>query len=179
MNWGDMGRTVWAWPWSNIGAGLAVVFAGAALIVSWRAARDGKRAADASVTSADAAVASVEEARLSRRVAEQALLDQRAEAAERRLAEAEANRPRPDFVVERSRSNHYHLRNSGTGRATGVTILERGFPDIGERPEGQTLEPSEAVDFMMLATAGSSIPSTLFVVWDGQEEGVPVPVPLR
>lgn len=117
MNWGEAGRAVLAWPWANIGACAAIVFAGAALIVSWRAASDGKRSADASVKAADAAVASVEEARLSRRVAEQALLDQRAEAAERRLTEAEANRPRPTFAIERVSGNAYYLRNTGTGRA--------------------------------------------------------------
>lgn len=117
MYWGEVSRSILSWPWANIGACAAVVFAGAALIVSWRAAKDGKRSADASVKAADAAVASVEEARLSRRVAEQALLDQRAEAAERRLAEA--NRPRPSFAIERVSGNAYYLRNTGTGARPG------------------------------------------------------------
>ncbi|MFJ4917628.1 hypothetical protein [Streptomyces sp. NPDC088726] len=177
MNWGNARRWVETWAWGDVGAWVAVVLALAALVVSIRAQRDGRK-------SADAAVASVEEARLSRlasersaKVAEQTLLDQRQEAAERRIAEAEANRPRPAFTITRSRNNEFYLRNSGTGPAAGVTVLDRGFPDIGERPENQTLAPDEAVDFRMLATAGSSIPSTLYVVWDGQEEGVPVAVP--
>ncbi|MFE4647718.1 hypothetical protein [Streptomyces sp. NPDC056707] len=177
MNWGNVSRSIGAWPWASIGAVLAIVFAGAALIVSIRAAKDGRRSADATVLAAEEARLSREAAERSVRVAEQSLLDQRQEAAERRAAEVEANRPRPFFVIERSSRQAFYLRNTGTGRATGVTLSAREEPFIFNGVADGDLAPNDAVPFQMVGASGRPIPGTLYLTWDGQIEEVAVAVP--
>ncbi|MFS0697784.1 hypothetical protein [Streptomyces nitrosporeus] len=177
MNWGDARSWAASWEWGDAPAWAAFGLAAIALWISIRAQKDGRR-------SANAAVASVEEARLSRVaseksavVAEETLADQRREAAERRAAEEEASRPRPAFTIERRNRSNFYLRNTGTGRATGVAISNRGAPYVMERIAGVDLAPAEAVEFSMLGSAGQPIPGTLYVTWDGQGEEVPVAVP--
>ncbi|WP_097922082.1 hypothetical protein [Streptomyces sp. wa1063] len=148
----------------------AFAISAGALVVSYRAQRDGRKSA--------------KEARLSRiasersaTVAEQQLIDQRREAAERRAAEEEASRPRPAFAIERRNRSMFYLRNTGTGPATGVAISRRGEPCVMDRIADVDLAPAEAVEFTMTGSAAQPIPGTLYVTWDGQDEEVPVAVP--
>ncbi|WP_248844604.1 hypothetical protein [Streptomyces anulatus] len=184
MNWGYARSWTASLEWGDWPAWLACVLAGIALWISMRAQKDGRRSANASETSATAAQESVEEARLSRiasersaTVAEETLADQRREAAERRAAEEEANRPRPRLVVERRSRSNFYLRNQGTGPALNITMSERGAPYLFERVVDQDLAPGEAVPFRMAAADARPIPGTLYLTWDGQSEEVALPVP--
>ncbi|WP_237302682.1 hypothetical protein [Streptomyces sp. S063] len=191
MNWGYARSWAASLEWGDWPAWLACLFAAIALWISIRAQKDGRRSANASETSATAAQASVtaaqasvEEARLSRlasersaTVAEETLADQRREAAERRAAEEEANRPRPRFLIEIIGRNQYRLRNVGTGPATGITVAARDEPYIMGRIHDVALVPREAFPFTMVGAAGAPIPGTLYVTWDGQTEEVAVAVP--
>lgn len=148
----------------------AFAISGGALIVSVRAQRDGRKSAD--------------EARLSRiasersaTVAEEQLVDQRQEAAERRAAEVEASRPRPDFAIERRSAHVFYLRNIGTGPATGVSLSAREEPYVFEPPTGEDLGRHDAVEFRMAGASGRPVPGTLYLTWDGQSEEVAVSVP--
>ncbi|MFG3174904.1 hypothetical protein ACGFZC_07475 [[Kitasatospora] papulosa] len=139
-------------------------------VISYRAQRDGRKSA--------------EEARLSRlasersaAVAEAQLADQRQEAAERRAAEAEAARPRPDFVIERKSQHMFYLRNVGTGPATGVTLIARQRPYIFDPVANADMGPHDAEEFRMAGAGGSPVPGTLYLTWDGQSEEVAVTVP--
>ncbi|MFD9756045.1 hypothetical protein ACFWZZ_00565 [[Kitasatospora] papulosa] len=155
----------------------AFAISAGALIVAVKAQRDGRR-------SANAAEESVEEARLSRvasersaTVAEQQLIDQRQEAADRRAAEVEAARPRPDFVIERKSQHMFYLRNVGTGPATGVTLIARQRPYIFDPVANKDMGPHDAEEFRMAGAGGSPVPGTLYLTWDGQSEEVAVAVP--
>ncbi|MET7412490.1 hypothetical protein [Streptomyces rubiginosohelvolus] len=192
MNWGYARSWAASLGWGDWPTLVACLIAGAALVVAFKAQRDGRRSATASERSADAseasaatAVASVEEARLSRlasersaNVAEETLADQRREAAERRAAEEEANRPRPRFRIESPGRHRYRLRNVGTGPATGITITARVEPYLMGHVNDVTLVPGEAFPFNMAGSSGAPIPSTLYVIWDGQAEEVALAVPV-
>ncbi|OKI41659.1 hypothetical protein A6A29_37655 [Streptomyces sp. TSRI0281] len=148
----------------------AFAISAGALVVSYRAQRDGRKSA--------------EEARLSRiasersaTVAEEQLVDQRREAAERRAAEVEASRPRPDFVIEQQSAHIFYLRNTGTGPATGVSLSAREAPYVFEPPSDEDLGPHDAVRFRMAGAAGRPIPGTLYLTWDGQSDEIAVAVP--
>lgn len=184
MNWGYVRSWAASLGWGDWPTLVACLIAGAALVVAFKAQRDGRRSAAASEGSAAAAVASVEEARLSRlasersaSVAEETLADQRREAAERRAAEEEANRPRPRFQVERPGIRQFRLRNVGTGPAVGIAIIARPAPFIWGDHTGVSLEPGEAYSFPMAAAGGVPMPGTLYITWDGQDEEVAVAVP--
>ncbi|MFJ8224933.1 hypothetical protein [Streptomyces griseus] len=184
MNWGYARSWAASLGWGDWPTLVACLIAGAALVVAFKAQRDGRRSATASEASATAAQESVEEARLSRlasersaTVAEETLADQRREAAERRAAEEEANRPRPRLVVERRSRNSFYLRNQGTGPAFKITMSERGAPYFFERVVDQDLAPGEGVPFQMAAADARPIPGTLYLTWEGQAEEVALPVP--
>ncbi|MFD8687820.1 hypothetical protein [Streptomyces sp. NPDC059651] len=170
MNWGQARDWAASWERGDLPAWGAFLLGAAALWISIKAQRDGAK--------------SVEEAKLSRlasersaAAAEATLGDQRREAAERRAAEAEANRPRPSFAIERATRNSYYLRNTGTGRATGLTLSAREEPYIFTGVTDGDLAPNEAVQFQMLGAAGRPVPGTLYVTWDGQSEETSVAVP--
>ncbi|MFJ1858775.1 hypothetical protein ACIOHA_15870 [Streptomyces anulatus] len=184
MNWGYARSWAASLGWGDWPTLVACLIAGAALVVAFKAQRDGRRSATASEASAAAAVASVEEARLSRlasersaSVAEETLADQRREAAERRAAEEEASRPRPHFRIERTGRQQFRLRNVGTGPATGITVVARRPPYVMDRINDATLAPDEALPFNMLGAGRAPIPGTLYVTWNGQTEEVAVAVP--
>ncbi|MFC8238940.1 hypothetical protein [Streptomyces sp. NPDC057284] len=174
MDWGD--APAWA----------AFALSGGALWISIKARGDGKR-------SADAAEASVEEARESRAearrsgdaaersaiAAEETLADQRREADDRRSAEAEANRPRPELSIEHSRKAVWQLINSGTAAARQIRCTELPTAMARGLEGGITLEPGEVSEFMMAASMGSPIPPVLRFVWEGQDQPVPLRVPPR
>lgn len=150
----------------DIPAWVACALAAGAFIVSLKARGDGKESARAAVRSANAA--------------EAALREQRREAEERRAAEAEAARPRPNLVVEYSRGSMYRLCNYGTGPAANVKILERDLPPVVRNlPVDVDLHPDEAHEFLMTGTMGGPVPPQIYVLWDGQDSPVPLRVPPR
>ncbi|MFG2933666.1 hypothetical protein [Streptomyces achromogenes] len=150
----------------DIPARVACAFSAAALVISMKARGDGRKSAEAAVRSADAA--------------EAALTEQRREAEERRQAEIEAARPRPDLVVEHTGEHRYRLCNYGTGPASKVTVLEQDLPPfVRELPVDIDLAPGEAHEFFMRATMGGPVPPQIYVTWDGQESPVPLRVPPR
>lgn len=167
----------------------AFAISGGALVVAVKAQRDGRRSANAaekSVTasekSAAAAEASVEEARLSRlasersaTVAEETLADQRQEAAERRAAEDEANRPRVALRLEYLGNGLFQLINVGRKRAENVRLAEEE-PTIGTWETGLSLGENESLNFFMGGMA-YTIPGVLRFTWDGLAEPVAVRVP--
>lgn len=176
MDWGDAAG--WA----------AFAISGGALIISVRAQRDGRRSANAAEKSVTAAEASVEEARLSRlasersaTVAEETLADQRREAAERRATEEEANRPRVVLHIEHSRKAVWQLINSGTATARHIRLEERPRALARGWDEGEdvTLAPGEVKEFMMSGSMQSPMPPVLRLMWEGQDEPVPLRVPPR
>lgn len=93
------------------------------------------------------------------------------------MAEAEANRPKPFFVIERSSAQIFYLRNTGTGRATGVTLSAREAPYIFQGVTDEDMAPNVGVKFSMVGAAGRPIPATLYLTWDGQSEEEAVAVP--
>ncbi|MFE5996743.1 hypothetical protein ACFQ6C_07595 [Streptomyces sp. NPDC056454] len=184
MNWGYARSWAASLGWGDWPTLVACLIAGAALVVAFKAQRDGRRSATASEASAAAAVASVEEARLSRlasersaNVAEETLADQRREAAERRAVEEEANRPRPDLRIVRLGRYRFELRNFGTGPAAEVTVTARTAPYQMDPIENVALMGGEAFPFTMMAADGLPVPRTLYAVWDGQAEEVALAVP--
>ncbi|XMN09333.1 hypothetical protein ACK8N7_26485 [Streptomyces griseobrunneus] len=183
MNWGYARSWAASLGWGDWPAWLACLFALIALWISIRAQRDGRRSANASETSATAAQESVEEARLSRiasersaTVAEETLADQRREAAGRRAAEEEANRPRPRFQIEKIGRYQYQLRNVGTGPATGITVTPRTAPYRMDAIDNVALMDGEAFPFTMMSADGLPVPRTLYAVWDGQVQEVALTV---
>jgi hypothetical protein len=140
--------------------GVAII----AVIVSVRANRHAKDSADASKDSAGSARRS-------------------ADAAERQAAAAEKALPPPppavDWEIEHLSNEGYMLRNIGVGTATGVKIdLERAGIirdlDLGDG----TVPRRGTLRFLLSPTlARMSLPSELWVSWDGQSVPVAVPVP--
>ncbi|MFJ6862453.1 hypothetical protein [Streptomyces werraensis] len=153
MNWGD--APAWA----------AFVVSVGALGVSIKARSDGKRSADAAEKSAA--------------VAEDALTHQRQMDAERRAAEDEANRPRAMLSCEHAHKAKWQLINHGTAIATNVRVTEAVGAMHRPWPENLTLAPGEVYDFLMAGSMQEPLPSVIRVVWDGQEDPVPLRVPPR
>ncbi|MDX3855743.1 hypothetical protein [Streptomyces sp. AK02-01A] len=172
----DMGDAP-AW----VGAGLGL----AAFIVSLRSVKHSKRAADAAEGSATAAEQSVVETRRSSdaaersaAAAEETLADQRREVAERRRQEEEASRPRAKFRIEHRSRAVWELINYGTARAENVCCLDApGARD--EWPTSLSVAAGDVYPFMMVGSMAEPIPSVLRVVWEGQDEPVPLRVPPR
>jgi hypothetical protein len=181
MDWGD--APAWAAFFASVGA----------VIVSLKARGDGRRAANAaeqSVTeakrSADASEQSVVEARrssdaaeVSARVAEETLADQRREAAERRAAEEEANRPRAVLRVEHRKKSSFEIVNAGDAPAENIRCLNR-TEAVNRLPESFSLEPGEGQEFSLFSGGwGLQAPTSLKMVWDGQDEPKMLRVPAQ
>jgi hypothetical protein len=155
----------------------------AAFVVSLVSVKHSRRSADAAVESADAAKESV---RLTRRssdaaersaaAAEETLADQRRAAAEQRAAEAEAARPQVELGVQYRSGNLFELVNSGKARAENLRLAV-AEPSVDEWPAGLALGYQDVHPFMMSGSMAHGIPSVLRVVWDGQTDPVPLPVP--
>ncbi|MEU4034458.1 hypothetical protein [Streptomyces collinus] len=175
----------------DVPAWAALVVSVAAVAVSLKARGDGRRSADAaekSVTEAKRSAAASEQAVVEARrssdaaersaaVAEETLADQRHEAAERRAAEAEANRPRAALKIEHANKAKWHLVNYGAAAAENIICVDEVEAVIGKWPTGLSLHPGEIHDFMMVGSMQASIPAVLRVKWDGQGEPVPLRVP--
>jgi hypothetical protein len=102
----------------------------------------------------------------------------RREAQERRDAEVDAARPRPELRVDRIRGVRYILRNVGTGPAANVATVRAGEPDqCRDLPDGVTIEPGDGHEFVIVAAMGLPVPTAIYVTWDGQDEPVALPVP--
>ncbi|MFC8270358.1 hypothetical protein ACFUIZ_32255 [Streptomyces cinereoruber] len=144
-----------------------------------------RRAADAAESSATAAEQSVVETRRSSDAAERSAVaaeetlgDQRREAAERRQAEEEANRPRAKLHIEHRDKAVWELINHGTAAAENVRCLDApGARD--EWPADLSLAAGDVYAFMMAGSMQERVPSVLRVVWDGQDEPVLLRVPPR
>ncbi|MFF8360303.1 hypothetical protein ACF063_43370 [Streptomyces chartreusis] len=98
---------------------------------------------------------------------------------DRRAAEEEANRPRVVLGFEHANKARWQLVNNGTATAMNVRITETFGAMHGTWPEGLSLAPGEVYDFMMSGSMQEAVPSVIRVVWDGQEEPVPLRVPPR
>ncbi|MCF1510117.1 hypothetical protein [Streptomyces glomeratus] len=167
MNWGD----VPAWG-ALVVAVVAAVFSGLAL----KHSRQSAEAAEQSAIASDRSAAAAER---SAAADEAALTEMRREAQERRNAEAEATRPKPDLRVTRTGGVQYVLRNVGTGAAINVTVVRAGKPgQCRSLPDGATLQPGEGHEFQILTAMGMPVPTTIYVTWDGQDDPVALEVPL-
>jgi hypothetical protein len=132
--------------------------------------------------SARAAEESVTEARLSREaaqrtatVAEQTLLDQRRAAAERRVAEEEARRPRAELRIEYRGKGNFLLVNQGTGDAGNIRAVG-DLPMMDDWPADLSLAPNEVHRFGMAGdSTNGRVPGAIKVSW----EGLAAPVSLR
>lgn len=153
MNWGD------APAWAAFAVSLG------AFGISLKARGDGKRSANAAEKSAE--------------VAEDALAYQRRMDADRRAAEEEANRPRVVLSFEHANKARWQLINHGTATAAHVRITEVVGAMHRPWPESLTLAPGEVYDFLMAGSMQESVPSVIRVIWDGQEDPVPLRVPPR
>lgn len=149
MDWGD------APGWAALAVALG------ALGVSLKARRDGRRNADAAERSATAA--------------EQALVDQRRDAEERRVAAAEAARPRVRLRIDYAGKRNYRLRNYGDAIASNVVNVDP-CGAVDEWPIPLSLRPGEAHAFMIVGDRDNREPTQITVMWDGQEDAVVLPV---
>lgn len=112
-------------------------------------------------------------------MAEETLADQRREAAERRAAEEEANRPRALLRIEHANKAKWQLVNHGTGPAQNVECVDDVEAMHRNWPSGLSLLPGEVYDFMMAGSMQAPIPSVIRVRWEGQNDPVPLRVPPR
>lgn len=182
MNWQNARSWTASWEWGDAPAWAAFVLAAIAVVISIRAQRDGRRSANAAEKSVTAAEKSVEEARLSRiasekstAIAEETLADQRREAAERRAAEVEAARPRPDLFIKYRGGSQFHLINRGTGLAENIRVVEEHH---AMDPWGEvSLGANEVYPFMMAGDNSGLVPGAIKLAWDGLTEPVSVLVP--
>ncbi|WP_406384531.1 hypothetical protein [Streptomyces sp. NBC_01618] len=165
MDWGDAAG--WA----------AFAISGGALWVSFRAQRDGRRSANAAEESVREARRSGDAAVRSAVAAELTLADQQRAAEVQRVAEA--NRPRPVLSIEHSRKAVWQLINSGTAAAEHIRCDELPEAVVRGWEDDLSLPPGEVHEFMMAGSMGSPIPAVLRLVWDGQDEPVPLRVPPR
>ncbi|MFJ4009435.1 hypothetical protein [Streptomyces sp. NPDC090026] len=145
-----------------------------------------KTSADAAEKSAKAAEDSVVEARRSgdaaersAHVAEETLADHRREAAERRAAEEEANRPRPELSIEYRAGYRWGLVNSGTAPARAVRCLNPPAAMKFKWPEDLVVEPGGVFTFLLMGSVAHSAPASLELVWEGQEQPRYLRVPPR
>ncbi|MER8083817.1 hypothetical protein ABTZ57_01310 [Streptomyces sp. NPDC094048] len=178
--------------WGDVPAWAAIVISAVAIVVSLLARGDGKRAASAAEDSvveakrsADAAEQSVAEARRSGDAAERSavaaeetLVDQRTEAAERRAAEAEASRPRAILRAEHRNKALFQIINAGTAPAENVRCID--VPEaVNNLPDTFSLSPGDAQEFWVFNAMGLPNVSALRFVWDGQDDEVLIHVPPR
>lgn len=147
--------------WGDVPAWAAVAMSATALVISRRGQRANNEAAGRSATAA-----------------ELMLSDQRQAAIESRQHVADAERPRPQFILQRGTGDSYLLRNVGTATATGVTVGRGNLPpETGETPVGIALGPQESAKMIMLGSLARPLPNELSVTWDGQDDAVALPMP--
>ena len=123
-------------------------------------------------TSAEAAMRSANAAEVANQLTKQLLTREN-------LIERSPDEPgNVQWEITRPSGNLFRLRNIGTDTAEDVTIpaettsgITRGLPD------GATLRPNEAVEFLIHGRMGSPIPHTVYLTWRGQEEPIAVPMP--
>lgn len=151
--------------WGDIAGWAAFVVSAGALAVSLKARGDGKRSADA----AERSVA----------VAEAALAHQRQQDAARAAEEEERGRPRANLRIEHARKAKWQLINDGTATATNVKLAEAVPALHGPWPDTLDLAPGEVHEFLIAASMQVPFPPVIRLVWDGQEQPMPLRVPAR
>lgn len=141
-----------------VGVVASVLLSGQALSVSVRSLKEARRAADAA--------------------------ERAAEAAERQAVAAEMALPPPPpevaWRLERTDSDVYVLRNIGVKAAFGVTVKSAGAGRSVTRVVSVSdgAVPSEgSLSVLIIASFGALPTDELLVSWEGNPEGVLVPVP--
>lgn len=73
----------------------------------------------------------------------------------------------------------YRLQNDGTAPALNITFDDEDLPPVFRlRGTGDvSLQPNEAIDFLMAGSMGRPMPPQLFARWEGQTEVVPLRIP--
>ncbi|MEU6574221.1 hypothetical protein [Streptomyces sp. NPDC046805] len=93
-------------------------------------------------------------------------------------------RPYVPWTLERRSHDAYALRNTGGEVLEKVRINPAKLPPVVRNlPEDAVVWPNEAVEFLMAGDDrhkdGGSVPTEIWVSWEGQEKEVAVPVPPR
>ncbi|MDO9378936.1 MAG: hypothetical protein Q7T56_08795 [Nocardioidaceae bacterium] len=96
------------------------------------------------------------------------------EAAERDAAERERKAVR--WTIDPLSGSEWELRHRGHRRATNVTLRGSSDQIVAGAPTGVDLEPDHRVSFTIFTPWDGSFPATLRVTWDGNPDGVDVPV---
>ena len=136
-----------------------------ALWVSTKSLKFERLSADAAIRSANAAERSN-------------LITERMVNREHLLEGPESERPNIEWRVEKSGDDTYLLRNIGTDVAEDVVIPKELTSGISRYlPDGATIRPGDAVQFVLIGAWGSPKPHTLYVQALGQEDPTAVPVP--
>ncbi|GGU13092.1 hypothetical protein [Streptomyces violascens] len=160
--------------WGDVPAWAALVLSVGAFIVSLKARGDGRRSADAAATAAEASVRSAD-------AAEAALAHEQSQAQERRLAEAEAARPKVELAIHHLYGTKYRIVNDGQASANAVMVSDRDLPTTQNLSPGvpSSLAAGEGRDFTMAGGWGRPVPPQLFVRWQDQDDWIPLRVPSR
>ncbi|MFJ4368859.1 hypothetical protein ACIP4S_32650 [Streptomyces chartreusis] len=164
--------------WGDVPSAIAALVAVAAAIFSGIALKHSRESATAATQSANSSERSAAAAERSAAADEATLAEMRREAQERRDAEAEAARPKPDLRVALIGGVRYVLRNRGTGPAVNVTVVQAGEPgQCRDLPDGVTIAPGEGHEFVIVTAMGLSLPTSIYATWDGQATPVALPLP--
>ena len=80
------------------------------------------------------------------------------------------------WTISSVSGSEWELRNGGEQPAHDVTIDTGGNGLIRDAPAGVVLAPNQAHRFLIIEVDQEPMPSELLVTWDGNPEGVYVPV---
>jgi hypothetical protein len=84
----------------------------------------------------------------------------------------------PPLALERRRGQTYALVNRGAVQLTGLTLETDHPPELTRNlPTAETLEPGDAVVFLLAASAHAPLPPTVLVRADQLPEGLPLALP--
>lgn len=94
---------------------------------------------------------------------------------------AEGPKPNVELDVRHVENDLYRLTNNGTGPAVNIVFDEDNLPAVFLlRSTGEVnLEQDETVDFLMAGSVDKPLTQELRARWDGQEDPVPLRVPVK